>query len=34
MSQENVEVWRVQIERLRAGASGQLDQEDAIPKDG
>jgi hypothetical protein len=32
MSQENVEAWRVQIERLRAGASGQLDQEDAISK--
>jgi hypothetical protein len=32
MSEENVEVWRAQIERLRAAASGQLDQEDAISK--
>jgi hypothetical protein len=30
MSEENVKVWRAQIERLRAAASGQLDQEDAI----
>ena len=32
MSQENVEVWRAQIEALRTGASGQFDQEAVISK--
>ena len=32
MSQENVEVWREQIEALRAGASAPFDQEATISK--
>lgn len=32
MSQENVELWRAQIEQLRAGTSAQFDHEAAISK--
>jgi hypothetical protein len=32
MSEEDVEVWRAHIEALRAGASGQFDQESVISK--
>ena len=32
MSQENVEIWRAQIEGLRAGASAPFDQEATISK--
>jgi hypothetical protein len=30
MSQENVELWGAQVERLRAATSAQFDQEGAI----
>jgi len=32
MSQENVELWRAQVEELRVGASAEFDQETAISK--